>query len=489
MSNDKKTTAHDFGPTGSILEQMDTHNKNLENIGVEILPIHTGGTVHAKRISGFFRTIKWAIASVWLIFFIGPYLRWDGRQAILFDLENRQFHIFDLTILPQDIWMLTLVLLFCSMLLAASTTVAGRLWCGYACFQTVWTDVFTWVEEKIEGQPNKRIKLENAPMSWSKFLIKFKKHVIWLLFGFLTGFTFVAYFVDSIDLWARLFHFEWSLMETGIILGLSFATYFFAGILREQTCIGFCPYARIQGAMIDTQTELPTYDLERGEPRGRLKRVKEGEETPKLGDCIDCNLCVAVCPTGVDIRYGQQFGCITCGLCIDACDSVMDKLKKPRGLIRYASLAEFGGEKLPPFWKRPRVLVYSTIMLTALAILIWGAFNMAAIDVKALHDRSPLYVQMSDGTIQNKWTVKVVNKGNDPMKAEVIATGPEGLIYKVNGVLDIKPGNVGSTTLYVKIPRNHLTSDQTPIVIKVTDLNNPAVFEEYQSNFIGPRVR
>ena len=488
MSTQKKNGSCDFGPTGSVLEQMDTHNKNLENIGVEILPIHTGGTVHAKRISGFFRSLKWALASVWLVFFIGPYLRWDGRQSILFDLENRQFHIFNLTILPQDIWMLTLVLLFLSMLLAASTTIGGRLWCGYACFQTVWSDVFTWVEEKIEGQPNKRIKLESAPMTFNKLMIKLKKHSIWLLLGFLTGFTFVAYFVDVIDLWGRLFYFEWSLIETGIILGLGFMTYFFAGILREQTCIGFCPYARIQGAMIDTQTELPTYDLERGEPRGRLKRVKEGEEAPKLGDCIDCNLCVAVCPTGVDIRYGQQFGCITCGLCIDACDSVMEKLKKPKGLIRYASLAEFGGEKLPALWKRPRVLVYAGIMFTALGILIWGAFNMAAIDVKALHDRSPLYVQMSDGTIQNKWTIKVVNKGNDPMKAEVTATGPSDLTFKVNGTLDIKPGNVGSITLYVKIPKKSLKDAHTPIVIKVTDLNNPIVFETYNSNFIGPKV-
>ncbi|MCF6299427.1 MAG: cytochrome c oxidase accessory protein CcoG [Thiomicrorhabdus sp.] len=489
MSNTKDNSLHDFDPTGSVLEQMDTHNKNLENIGVEILPIHTGGTVHAKRISGFFRSLKWALASVWLIFFIGPYLRWDGRQSILFDLENRQFHIFNLTILPQDIWMLTLVLLFCSMLLAASTTVGGRLWCGYACFQTVWTDVFTWVEEKIEGQPNKRIKLEKVPMNVSKFVLKLKKHSVWLLLGFLTGFTFVAYFVDVIDLWARLFLFEWSLMEVGIILGLGFATYFFAGILREQTCIGFCPYSRIQGTMIDTQTELPTYDVERGEPRGRLKRVKEGEEALKLGDCIDCNLCVVVCPTGVDIRYGQQFGCITCGLCIDACDSVMEKLKKPKGLIRYASLAEFGGEKLPVLWKRPRVIVYAAIMFAALGALFWGALNMAAIDVKALHERSPLYVQMSDGTIQNKWTVKVVNKGNDPMKAEITATGPSGLTFKVNGALKIQPGNVGSSTLYVKIPKKNLTHAHTPIVIKVTDLNNPVVFEEYKSNFIGPKVR
>jgi len=489
MSEKKNESLHDHGPTGSVLDNMDTHNKNLENIGVELLPIHTGGTVHAKRIPGVFRTLKWLATAGWLIFFIAPYFRWNDHQAILFDMENRQFHIFDLTILPQDVWILTMVLLFFALLLAASTTVAGRLWCGYACFQTVWNDVFTWIEEKIEGHPNKRIKLEKAPWNGKKISLKFQKHSLWLLIGFMTGFSFVAYFVDAFDLWIRMVSFEWGPYETGIILSLAGATYFFAGILREQTCIGFCPYARIQGAMIDTQTVLPTYDVERGEPRGRLKRVKPGEEASDLGDCIDCNLCVAVCPTGVDIRLGQQFGCITCGLCIDACDSVMVKVKKPKGLIRYASLAEFAGEIVPPLWKRPRVVVYSAIVMFAVVMMVWGVLGMSPIDVKALHERSPLYVHMSDGTIQNKWVVKVVNKSNEPMKAEVTVSGPDRLTFKVEKILNIQPGNVGSTGLQVKIPKKDLTDARTPVTIKVTDLNNPIIIEEYESAFIGPKVK
>ncbi|GKT13041.1 MAG: hypothetical protein ISEC1_P2036 [Thiomicrorhabdus sp.] len=489
MSDSTKEPAHDFGPTGSMLDNMDTHNKNLENIGVEILPVHTGGTVHAKRIPGTFRTLKWIAAAFWLLFFIGPYLRWNGHQALLFDLESQQFHIFQLTILPQDVWMLTMVLLFYALLLAASTTVAGRLWCGYACFQTVWNDVFTWIEEKIEGQPNKRIKLEDAPWNASKITLKVKKHTAWLLIGFMTGFTFVAYFVDVFDLLLRMISFEWGPYETAIILSLAATTYFFAGILREQTCMGFCPYSRIQGAMTDTQTVLPTYDVERGEPRGRLKRAKPGEEAPVLGDCIDCNLCVAVCPTGVDIRYGQQFGCITCGLCIDACDSVMEKIKKPKGLIRYASLAEFAGEKLPVIWKRPRVIVYGAIMIFAFSTMIWGAMTMSSIDVKALHERSPLYVQMSNGNIQNKWVIKVVNKGNTPMRAEITVTGPAGISFNAERVLTIQPGNVGSTSLFVRLQRKSLDSAKTPITINVVDLNNPQVSESYESLFIGPKPR
>jgi len=490
MSEENKDLYRDDGRTGSALSGMDTSNKNLQNIGVEILPVHTGGTVHAKRIPGFFRKAKWIIGSMWIALFVGPYLRWDGHQAILFDLPNRQFHIFGLTILPQDIWVLAMILLFFSLALAATTAIAGRLWCGYACFHTVWVDVFTWIEEKIEGQPNKRIKLDEAPMSFDKLKKKVPKHFIWLVIGLATAFSFVAYFVDALDLWSRLFSFEWSATETTVVLLLGLATYFFAGILREQVCIGFCPYARIQGAMYDTQTVVPTYDVDRGEPRGRLKRVKPGEEAPDLGDCIDCNLCVAVCPTGVDIRKGQQFGCITCGICIDACDSVMDKIKKPRGLIRYASLYEFAGKQLPPVWRRPRVLVYSGIMGFAGAMIIWGLISMSPIDLKALHERAPLFVQMSDGSIQNKWVLKIVNKSNQPMRAAISVTGFDGLSYEVGRQsLDIQAGNVGSTDLFVKIPRKLLKDVNTPIIIKVVDLNNPAITKEYESTFIGPRPR
>jgi len=305
----------------------------------------------------------------------------------------------------------------------------------------------------------------------------------------MTGFSFVAYFDPAIGLWERLFTLDWTTTETTIILALAVATFFFAGFMREQVCIGFCPYARIQGAMIDTETVVPTYDIDRGEPRGRIKRIKPGEEAPELGDCIDCNLCVAVCPTGVDIRKGQQFGCITCGLCIDACDSVMEKIKKPKGLIRYASLAEFAGKPFIPFYKRPRVLVYTSIMTFAAAAMIWGLTTMSPIDVKVLHERAPLFVQMSDRTIQNKYYVKLVDKSNEPIAAKITVTGPDSLIYIVDKVLHVSPGNVGTATLLVKIPKKDLTSANTPIEIKVEDMNNPNIKETYESMFIGPRMR
>lgn len=489
MSEENKTEYTNSSQTKSLLDDLDTSNKNLQHIGVELLTVHTEGTVHAKRMGGTFRAIKWIVAAMWLSLFIGPYLRWDDRQAILFDLANRQFHFFGITVLPQDIWILAMILLFFALLLAATTAVAGRLWCGYACFHTVWVDVFTWIEEKFEGLPNKRVKLDQAPLSLSKLQKKVPKWIAWAIIGFMTGFSFVAYFDPALGLWERLFTLDWTVTETTIILGLAAATVFFAGFMREQVCIGFCPYARIQGAMIDTETVVPTYDIDRGEPRGRMKRTKPGEEAPKLGDCIDCNLCVAVCPTGVDIRKGQQFGCITCGLCIDACDSVMEKIKKPKGLIRYASLAEFAGKPFVPFYKRPRVLVYTTIMTFAAAAMIWGLATMSPIDVKVLHERAPLFVQMSDRTIQNKYYVKVVDKSNEPIAAKITVTGPDSLIYIVDKVVHVAPGNVGTATLLVKIPKKDLTSANTPIQIKVQDMNNPNIKETYDSMFIGPRMR
>ncbi len=522
------------GTSKSLLDEYDVNSRTLDEIGVEILPVNTGKTVHAKRIPGKFRTLKWLAASVWLALFLGPYLRWNGEQAILWDLPNRQFHFFGITILPQDIWVLAMILLFFALMLAAVTAVAGRVWCGFFCFHTVWTDVFTWLEEKFEGSPAKRIKLDQMPLSWEKIKAKLPKHLVWLLIGFATSFSFLAFFVDAFDLWQRLFHFELNKWEWLTLIVLGLATYFFAGFMREQVCIGFCPYARIQGAMIDESTILPTYDKDRGEPRAQMKErnayvrelmqryKKEGldqqlleqflaegldekaakkkvnetlrkraneEADQHFGDCIDCRLCVDVCPTGVDIRLGQQFGCITCGLCIDACDSIMDKIKKPRGLVRYASLDDFLGKEPPPWYKRPRVLVYTTVMAIAAGLLVWKLTHLEPVDVKVLHDRSPLYVQMSDGSIQNKYTVKIVNKTQDKMVAEIKVEGPEGLVYLTERAIPIEPGTVGQGILRVRIPKDKITSDRIPIRIIVQDKHRPEIKAEYESVFLAPKRR
>jgi len=437
-------------------------------------------TVHAKRMGGKFRNFKWLAIAVWSPFFFGPYVTWNGKQAILFDVENRQYHLFDITIFPQDIWMLTMVLLFLAILLAAMTAVAGRVFCGYFCFQTIWTDIFTFIEEKVEGAPAKRRKLENAPWNFTKIRIKFTKHLIWIAIALFSGITWMLYFgVEWND------YFTWNLtpITIGITIFISLGAYVFAGFMREQSCLWICPYSRIQGAMADKQTIMPTYDFYRGEPRGKLKK---GNQVEGNGDCIDCNQCVAVCPTGVDIRNGQEYGCITCGLCIDACDVVMEKINKPKGLIRYTSLDEMKFNKpLKALYKRPRVIIYSTILTIALAVLTYGLLNLAPMSLNVLHDRQPLFVQLSDGSIRNKYELKVMNKtdGEMPITVSIESEIKELKILKDVGTVMIPTGNVKSIYVYLSAFEKNVgeNNDVTFIV------NSDKATLDYNSSFFTPK--
>lgn len=453
--------------------------------------VNTGGeTIHAKRISGKWRTIKWLSASVWLAFFFGPYLRWDGRQAILWDIPDRQFHIFSVTVIPQDFWMLSLLLLFFAILLAVATALAGRVWCGYFCFQTVWTDVYTWIEEKLEGQPPARRKLDKASLDFRKLRIKFTKHFLWLVIGFLTGFSFVAWFTDAPALWQTFFVGDANAAVYATVALFTAGTYGLAGFLREQACFWLCPYARIQGVMLDRTTEIPTYDFNRGEPRGRMKKGQKKEDRT-TGDCVDCSQCVAVCPTGIDIRHGQQEGCITCALCIDACDTVMDKIGRPTGLIRYASLNELEGKPTKPLLARPRVWVYATILMLALAGILYGLTSLAPVELKVLHERAPLFVTLSDGSIQNKYTLKVLNKLNEDVSVRIsVSGGPESL--KLVGAEDeivAKNGFVSPAMVFVRVPRKDLTEERMPVTFHVEGQRGSGaiVKTDRESVFFGPR--
>lgn len=450
--------------------------------------LNTGDTtIHAKRMPGTWRTIKWLSAAVWLIFFLGPYLRWDGRQAVLFDIPNRQFHIFSSTILPQDFWMLSLLLLFFAILLAVATALVGRVWCGFFCFQTVWTDVFTWLEEKLEGTPQKRRKLDGEPLSFAKIKVKVPKHLLWLLISVLTGISFAAWFIDAFALWGSLLTLQASSTAIIVILLFTAGTYTLAGILREQTCLWLCPYARIQGVMIDRTTILPTYDVARGELRGRRKK---GQDDSHLGDCVDCGQCYAVCPTGVDIREGQQEGCITCALCIDACDAVMDKINKPRGLVRYASLDEIEGLPFQAMHKRPRVWVYVAILTLALAGIGYGLMALDKVGLKVLHERQPLFVQLSDGHIQNKYTLKVLNKMMIPAKVKVTASGLSGIeLVGAEEPIDVVASGVTPWTVFVKIPAAELKEETQPILftVETTGPDGAPIRSQRESIFIGPR--
>lgn len=453
--------------------------------------VNVGGkTTHAKRMPGYFRKIKFFTASLWLSFFLVPYLRWGDKQAILFDIPNRQFHFFSITIMPQDIWMLSLLLLLLAMTLFAVTAVASRVFCGYFCFQTVWTDAFTWVEEKLEGAPNQRRKLDAAPWDARKIRIKVIKHSIWLAIAVLTGVSFSIWFTDAFDYWNRLVHFDLRLVGWVVLLAYIGGTYFLAGFMREQVCEWLCPYARIQAVMIDNQTVLPTYDFNRGEPRGRvLRHGQTAQATANVqGDCIDCFQCMQVCPTGVDIRKGQQIGCITCGLCIDACDSVMEKIGRPKGLIRYASLDEIEGRPVKKLYQHPRPLAYMLIFTLAMGGIVYGLSHLGSLKLRVIPERQPLFTQQSDGSIQNRYDLKVVNKLEQDRYVQVsVITALRG--YQLAGAeqpLLVKHGKDTTYTIYVKAPESGIDSEITKITFRVQDKDDAQSAAEYETRFNSP---
>ena len=472
-----------------MTEESKKQTTNVDELYEEVAEWHinVGGIkIVAKRLAGKFRTLKWLGMSIWSVLFLGPYLRWNDSQAILFDLPNRQFNIFDITIYPQDIWMLSLTLLFFAILLAAVTSIAGRVFCGYFCFQTVWTDIFTWIEGKIEGNtPQKAMKFNNAPWTAKKLSKKVFKHTLWLLIGLLTGISFVAWFTDAFQLWTELFALNVSMTAAIIIAAFTFGTYTFAGFMREQVCFWLCPYARLQGVMYDQDTLLPSYDAERGEPRGRIKK---GQDNSAKGSCVDCNVCVAVCPTGIDIRKGQQEGCITCGLCVDACDSIMDKVKQPRGLIRYASYKELHHNAASiPLYKRFRVLVYAFILIAAMSGIVYGFMNLSPTEFKVVHERQPLFVKLSDGSIQNKYTVKLLNKTKETLKLKFEIEGIEGATLHGLTEMTVEPGKVIPVTALVRVSEDDMKSNLTPIIFKGKVESNPNITVQYKSMFMGPK--
>ncbi len=477
-----------------IPKQQNIQQQTIEELYTEAheYKVNVGDIkIHAKRMGGVFRNLKWLSSLVWVFFFAGPYLRYGDRQAVLLDIPDRQFHIFNLTLLPQDLWMLSFVLLFFAILLAVATALSGRVWCGYFCFQTVWTDIFTWIEEKLEGKPAKRRKLDIAKWNLSKITITAKKLIIWLLISILTGISFTAWFTDAYQLWIDIFTLNASLTAYIVILSFTLGTFYLAGFLREQACFWLCPYARIQAVMIDDTSIVPCYDVPRGEKRGRI--IKNKPPVEGQGDCVDCNQCVAVCPTGVDIRGGQQEGCIMCGLCIDACDAVMEKIEKPKGLIRYASWDEIMGKEQLPLLKRPRVWLYSTIMLISVLVVLFGIRTMESMELKVLHARQPLFVTDSDGTIKNRYTLKILNKLSEHLKVKISVnkdTFKDHAIIGAEREIVATHGTATPVTIFIKVPRRHITETSQPItfMIKSMDAAGNTHQSERDSIFIGPKM-
>jgi cytochrome c oxidase accessory protein FixG len=364
--------------------------------------------VYPREVSGRFASLRvYAVVALLGLFYGLPWVRWHGRQAVLFDLPARKFYIFGLTLFPQDFYLLTWLLVIAALSLFFFTALAGRLWCGFACPQTVWTETFVWMERLTEGNRSQQIKLDRARWDMNKIVRKTTKQILWMSFAAFTGFTFVGFFSPIERLAASVAGGGISSWELFWIGFYGIATYGNAGFLREQVCKYMCPYARFQSAMFDRNTLIISSDAARGEPRGARKRGIPASSVGQ-GDCIDCTLCVQACPTGIDIRKGLQYECIACAACVDACDSVMDRMESPRGLVRYSTQAEIEGKT--PHVLRPRIFVYASGLLLLVAGFAYAVAYRAPVDVDVLRDRNTLYRELEDGRIENVFSVRFINK-------------------------------------------------------------------------------
>jgi cytochrome c oxidase accessory protein FixG len=412
--------------------------------------------IYARAVSGWFAGWRWAL--VWftqLLFYGLAWLPWNGRQAVLFDLGARRFYIFDLVLYPQDFIFLTALLIISAYALFLFTAVAGRLWCGYACPQTVYTEIFMWVERKIEGDRMQRMRLDAAPWSTNKLLRKGGKQLAWIAIGLWTGFTFVGYFTPIRELAAGVMALTLGPWETFWTLFYGFATYGNAGWMREQVCKYMCPYARFQGAMFDKDTLIIGYDAARGEPRGTRGRKADLAQA-KLGHCIDCGLCVQVCPTGIDIRKGLQYECIGCAACIDVCDGVMDKMRYPRGLIRYDTERGLeqglGAGQLVRRLARPRVVIYTIVLLLIVGAFLAGLAMRSPFKVDVVRDRGALANLVEDGWIENVYRLQVMNATERTQSYRIGVTGLPQLAVDVRGEVQLGPAGSRWVPVAVRIP-------------------------------------
>ena len=440
--------------------------------------------IYPREVHGTFAALRVTAVVVLLGLFYGvPWLQWDGHQAVLFDLPARKFYIFGLTFWPQDFLLLTLLMMLAALSLFFFTALAGRVWCGYACPQTVWTEVFLWMERHIEGSRQQRLKLDQAPWSVRKLRIKATKQLVWIVFSLLTGFTFVAFFTPATTLLAKTLAFELGPWETFWMLFYAFATYGNAGFLREQVCKYMCPYARFQSAMFDNDTLIVSYDKARGEPRGS-RRSGVAPQTIGLGDCINCTMCVQVCPTGIDIRDGLQYECISCSACIDVCDDVMDKMNYPPGLIRYTTQHALEGK--PSRIVRPRIVIYSVLLAAVAALFLYLLFARSPLALDIIRDRNQLYRER-DGLIENVYTLKVLNLSEQPRRFVITAAGIPGLsLLGAEAPVVVGGGAVQEVPMVLRASESSLDARSTTVRFTLRALDDDAISITEDAKFLGP---
>jgi len=446
--------------------------------------------IYPRSVEGIFAYWRWIfVALTQLIFYGLPWVTWGTRQAVLFDLSSHRFYIFDLVLYPQDFIYLTGLLVVSALALFLFTAVAGRLWCGYACPQTVYSEIFLWIEHKIEGDRSARIRLDDADFSLEKLVKKWYKHLIWIFLSIWTGFTFVGYFTPIRDLMMEFFLTQMSSWELFWVFFYAFATYGNAGFMREQVCKYMCPYARFQSAMFDNDTLIVTYDAERGEPRGPRSK-KTDLAAANLGACVDCTLCVQVCPTGIDIRDGLQYECIGCGACADVCDTVMDKLGYARGLVRYSTQNAMDNHwTSKQIWQRvmrPRIQIYTMILVAITLGLLVSLGLRTPFKVDVVRDRSTLSRITENGTLENVYRLQIMNAAEVQRTFELSVKGLPGLKITTDTKVVVDAAQARWIVLSAEIPYGSAASGSHKIQFEIQAVGNEDVVVE-KSVFIVPR--
>ncbi|MBB6290401.1 cytochrome c oxidase accessory protein FixG [Pseudomonas sp. SJZ103] len=442
--------------------------------------------IHTRSFTGLFRTLRVGGAGfLFLAFFGTVWLNWGGRQAVLWDLAESKFHIFGATFWPQDFILLSALLIICAFGLFAITVFAGRVWCGYTCPQSSFTWLFMWCEKVTEGERNQRIKLQAAPWNLNKLARRSAKHTLWLSISVLTGLTFVGYFTPIRPLTAELLTWQMGGVSLFWVLFFTGATYINAGWLREAVCMHMCPYARFQSVMFDKDTLTISYDSARGEHRGPRKR----EVTPAdvgLGDCIDCQLCVQVCPTGIDIRDGLQMECIGCAACIDACDSIMDKMGYARGLVSYTSEHQLQGGKTHLL--RPRLIGYSAVLLVMIAALVVALVERPMVSLDVTKDRG-MFRENAQGQIENIYSLKVINKTQQRQEYRLELVDAEDFQLQGKTEISLAPGEISDVPVSVALLADKPASSSQTLRFKVTDVDAPSIYSLADSRFVAPLNR
>jgi len=446
--------------------------------------------IYPRSVRGIFARWRWAMVFLTQLVFYGlPWVEWGQRQSVLFDIGARRFYIFGLVLYPQDLIYLTGLLVVSALALFLFTAVAGRLWCGYTCPQTVYTEIFMWVEHKIEGNRIARMRLDQSAFSADKLVKKWFKHVVWIGIAMWTGFTFVGYFSPIRELGMDFLQTRMGSWEVFWVLFYGFATYGNAGFMREQVCKYMCPYARFQGAMFDRDTLIVSYDTLRGEPRG-LHTKGSDPRAQGLGDCIDCGLCVQVCPTGIDIREGLQYECIGCGLCIDACNTVMDRMATPRGLIRYATqnsmAARWTSAQVLRRVLRPRVLLYTGVLAAICVGLLASLLMRTPLKVDVVRDRTSLARIAEGGQLENVYRLQIMNATEQTQRYRIAASGMVGLVVWPDEPVEVEPAQSRWVAVRLQVPYGSAAAGSHTVHFDLRSADGGAQVSE-KAVFLVPR--